>query len=229
MRRLALVLVAFALAGCSDVVAGEPRAASTAVNLLPTEPQITAAVGNPLNTFGFRPFIGGPEIMPDGFRNDDDASPIRCIGVTETMARITYDGAEILEAARQSYFSLSPGVGVSGADAAVVRFGSESAARDRFETFVAEWTDCKGRSVVKRLRGTTGADVNAVIDGVIADGALLTATVTTRQGDGPESHYVRAVGVRDATVVEVALAVARAGDQSTVQAAAVARAMLDKA
>lgn len=225
---MALVLAGVVLVGCSHVVVGGPRPASTAVTLLPAESQLSDAVGNPLNTFGFQPFVGGPEIMPDGFRDDADATPIRCIGVTETMARITYEGAEILEAARQSYFSLSAGIEVSGADAAVVRFGSSAAALDRFRTFVADWTACNGRSVVKHLRGTTGADVTAAIDHVVAGDGLLTATVTTRQGAGPEVHYVRAVGVRDATVVEVALAVTHSGDQATARATAVARVMLDK-
>lgn len=230
MRRVALVLAGVALAGCSQTVAGGARPASTAVTLLPTESQVSDAVGNPLNTFGFHPFVGGQEIMPDGFRDDADATPIRCVGVTDTMTRVTYDGADLVEAARQSYFSLNASVAVTGADAAVVRFGSAGAARGRFQTFVTAWKECDGHSVVKHLRGTSGADVDAHIDGVDVDGGgVLTATLTTRQGEGPTAHYARAVGLRDATLVEVSLAVTAAAEAgSAARAVAVARAMLDK-
>jgi PknH-like protein len=229
-RRVALAFAGLALAGCSQSVSGVARPASRAVTLLPTESQVSAAVGNQLNTFGFHPFVGGQEIMPDGFRDDADATPIRCVGVTDTMTRVTYDGADLIEAARQSYFSLSAGVDVTGADAAVVRFGSAGAARDRFQTFVTAWQNCNGNSVVKHLRGTSGADVDAHIDGVDVDGGgVLTATLTTRQGTGPAAHYARAVGLRDTTVVEVSLAVTAAAEGgASARAVALAQAMLDK-
>jgi hypothetical protein len=228
--RLAALLLLALVAGCGHVVDGAAQPAAVAVTLLPTEAELTDAVGNGLSTFDFRPFVGGTEIMPDGFRDDADASPFRCIGVTETMLRATYEGADVTEAARQSYFTLAEGAGVSGADAAAVRFGSAAAARDRYERFTEQWRGCDGQAVVKHLRGSTGTDVNAAITDVVAGDDLLTATVTTRQGANvPEQHYLRAVAIRDATVVEVSLAVARV-DRTGPDAAAAraARVMLAK-
>ena len=231
MRLLAPALVLLIVAaGCGHVVVGAAQPAATAVTVLPSEAEITDAVGNGLSTFDFRPFVGGSEIMPDGFHDDADATPFRCIGVTETMLRATYEGADVIEAARQSYFTLAPGARVSGADAAVVRFGSESEAVDRYRAFTERWRGCDGQTVVKHLRGTTDTDtdVDAAIDDVDADDPLLTATVVTRQGaNAPEQIYLRAVALRDDTLVEVSLAVAdRTGSDGA--AARVARVMLDK-
>lgn len=230
MRFAAVLVAATLLAGCGHVVGGTAEPAAVAVTVLPTESELTDAVGNGLSTFDFRPFAGGLEIMPDGFRDDAEATPFRCIGVTETMLRTTYEGADVIEAARQSYFTLAPGAQVSGADAAVVRFGSDAAAADRFREFTERWGRCEGLTVVKHLRGVTDTDVDAAISEVSADYPLLTATVDTRQGaNAPEHLYLRAVAVRDATIVEVSLAVARADRSGSDSAAArVARMMLDK-
>lgn len=233
MRSAAVVaatLLPILIAGCGQVVDGAPRPAAAAVELLPTEAELTDAVGNGLSTFDFQPFVGGLEIMPDGFRDDSDATPFRCIGVTETMLRATYEGADVVEAARQSYFTLAEGADVTGADAAAVRFGSATAAQDRFAAFTEQWRDCDGQAVVKHLRGASDTDVDAAIGDVVAEDGLLTATVVTRQGaDSPQQHYLRAVAVREATIVEVSLAVAQVdpsgSDDRAERAAAV---MLDK-
>lgn len=230
MRWPVAVLLLTLLTGCGHVIGGAAQPATAAIGILPSEAQLSDAVRNGLSTFDFQPFIGGPEIMPDGFRTDDDATPFRCIGVTETMLRATYEGADVIEAARQSYFTLVAGARVSGADAAAVRFGSGAAARDRFRQFAGQWRGCDGQTVVKHLRGTNDTDVDAAIADVVADEDLLTATVVTRQGAGaPEQHYVRALGVRDDAIVEVSLAVAPGGGTGSNDAAAkVAHEMLDR-
>jgi hypothetical protein len=224
------VLLLTLVTGCGHVIGGAAQPATAAIDILPSEAQLSDAVGNGLSTFDFRPFVGGPEIMPDGFRTDDDATPFRCIGVTETMLRATYAGADVLEAARQSYFTLAAGARVSGADAAAVRFGSDGAARDRFQAFAEQWRGCDGQTVVKHLRGTNDTDVDAAITAVVTDEDLLTATVVTRQGVGAaEQRYVRAVGVREDAIVEVSLAVSPSGATGSNDAAAkVAHEMLDR-
>ena len=227
MRR-ALVLAAATLvlaAGCGHAVDGDARAAATAVEVLPTEDEISGAVGNRLNTYDFRPFVGGAEIMPDGFRTDADATPIACVGVTDTMTKLTYETGDIVKAARQSYFSLAPGTTASGADAAVVRFATPTEASGRFSAFVAQWHACDGKTVVKHV-GANGADVVASISRVVDDGGLLTADVTTRQGAAARDvHYARALALRDATIVEVSLALTAKDDGA---AARVATLMIDK-
>src|ERR1700754_3804471 len=121
MRRWAGgALIAALLAGCAHAVDGAAEPATAAPGILPTESEITSAVGNTLSTFGFRPFVGGVEILPDGYRTDADASPIACVAVTDTAPRVVYEAVPVIEAARQSYFNWDEGVGTSGADAAVM-------------------------------------------------------------------------------------------------------------
>jgi len=78
------LVVLLSLVGCAHTVSGSARQAARAVEILPTEDDVTAAVGNTLSTFGFRPFIGNVEILPDGYRTEADATPIACIAVTDT-------------------------------------------------------------------------------------------------------------------------------------------------
>jgi hypothetical protein len=235
--RLLLLLGAVTIAaGCAHGVDGVARPARTAVTVLPSEDEITSAVGNRLSSFGFQPFVGGLEIMPDGFRTDGDAAPIGCIGVTDTMMRVTYEPSNVLEAARQSFFNWNQGVDVSGVDAAVVRFADADDADRTFARFVGQWRGCDGQTVVKHLRGVSNADVAAAVSDVAVSGPMLRATVSTRQGPaGPASHYQRALAVRGDTIVEVSLAVSDAvsdagGGDAGSRGAAVraAQAMLNK-
>jgi hypothetical protein len=216
------------LAGCSHLVDGTAGPAATALHVLPTDDEITSAVGNTLSNYGFQPFVGGPEILPDGFRTDADASPIACIGVTDTTMRVVYEATPIVEAARQSYFTLDQHVSVTGADAAVIRMASAPDAQRVFDDAVRQWRDCDGKTVDKHLRGATNTVVFADISDVAVSGSTLSATLRTHQGaDGPTSLYRRVLGVRGGAIVEVSLAVTPDG-QNGARAEAVAKAMLDK-
>ncbi|MBJ7338879.1 sensor domain-containing protein [Mycolicibacterium sp.] len=230
MRKVAGALtLVLLLAGCAQTVEGRAGAAASAVKILPTEDEITSAAGSPLSTFGFQPFIGGAEILPDGYRTDAEATPITCAAVTDTAPRIVYEPLPVVEAARQSYFNWDEGVNTSGADAAVVRLATAGAARGAFESFAQQWQQCVGTTVVKHVG-------NAVIDADITDvtvkNSVVSATVRTRQRPGAaESRYERALGVRGRTVVEVSLAITPTGEkQPDPRAAAVrvAELMLDK-
>ena len=212
MRWLAgTVLVGLLLAGCAHTVPGAATPATSAVRILPTEGEISSDVGSPLSTFGFQPFIGGAEILPDGYRSDAEAAPISCAAVTDTAPRIVYEQLPVVEAARQSYFNWDEGVAASGADAAGVRLASPAAAREAFESFSRQWQQCSGTTVVKHVG-------DAVIDAAVADvtveDMVVSATVrTTQRPGGAESVYERALGVRGGTVVEVSLAVTPAGER----------------
>lgn len=216
----AAAAVVLLLAGCSATVDGAPTPATTALKLLPSEEEITSAVGNTLSTFGFQPFVGGAEILPDGYRTVADASPIECAAVTDTAPRIVYEPLSVVEAARQSYFNWDEGVYSSGADAAVVRLSTGATAQGAFESFVRQWKQCDGTTVVKHLRGigNAGADagsdtvIDADISDVTLDGSVLSATVRTRQRPGAAaSRYERAIGARGDAIVEVSLAITPAG------------------
>ncbi|MCW2512301.1 MAG: lppR 1 [Mycobacterium sp.] len=230
MRRLAVALsVVLLLAGCAHTVQGVARPAAAALKILPTEEEISAAAGNTLSTFGFQPFAGGSEILPDGYRSDADAAPIGCVAVTDTAPHIVYEKLPVVEAARQSYFNWDDGVDTSGADAAVVRLSTASAAADAFDAFARQWTQCAGTTVVKHVGGTV---IDAEITDVAVHGQLLSATVRTHQlPRAPTSRYERALGVRGNTVVEVSLAITAAGERKPDPRAAavrVAESMLDK-
>jgi PknH-like extracellular domain len=224
----AIAGVAALLAGCTDVVGGTANPAAKALHVLPTDDEITTAVGNTLSNYGFQPFVGGPEILPDGFRNDAEASPIACIGVTDTTMRVVYEATPMVEAARQSYFTLDQHVSVTGADAAVIRMASVDDAQGVFDDAVRQWRDCDGKTVDKHLRGATNSVVFADISDVAVSGSTLSATLRTHQdADGAPALYRRVLGVRSGTIVEVSLAVTPDG-QTGERAQAVAKAMLDK-
>jgi PknH-like extracellular domain len=200
------------LTGCTQAVAGSPTKSDAALGILPTESEISAAVDSPLSTFGFEPFVGGVEILPDGYRTDSDAEPIACVAVTDTAPRIVYEPLPVLEAARLSFFNWDPGVATSGADAAAVRMSTGDGARAAFDEFAGRWRQCDGSTVVKYLPGVTGADVDARVQDVEVDGPVMSATVNTGDRAGDDTaRYERAIGVRGDTIVEVSLAISSDG------------------
>jgi len=223
------VTVVLLVAGCAQTVPGVPTPAASAVKVLPTEGEIGSDLPNTLSTFGFRPFVGGVEILPNGYRTEADASPIGCAAVTDTAPRIVYEPLPVVEAARQSYFNWDEGADASGADAAVVRLSTATAAREAFDAFTRQWRECAGTTVVKHV----GA---AVVDAAVSDvddrDAVVSATVRTRQRPGgAQTRYERALGVRDATLVEVSLAVTPDGDRQPdprAWAVGIAKTMLGK-
>ena len=229
MRWLAGVLSVVVLAGCAHTVGGTAAPATSALKILPTEDEISSVAGNTLSTFGFKPFVGGVEILPDGFRTDSDAAPIGCAAVTDTAPRIVYEPLPVLEAARQSYFNWDEGVDTSGADAAVVRLSTAAAAKDAFGAFGRQWQQCAGTTVVKHVLGTV---IDAEITDVTLEGSVLSATVRTHQlPKAPTSRYERAVGVQGNAIVEVSLAITPKGErQPNPRDAAVriAKEMLDR-
>jgi hypothetical protein len=226
------LVVLLTLVGCAHTVTGSAQQAARAVEILPTEDDVTATVGNTLSTFGFRPFIGNVEILPDGYRTEADATPIACIAVTDTAPRIVYEPAPVLEAARQSYFNWDAGVDISGADAAVVRLSTADAARATFESFVRRWQQCDGVSVVKRPWGETKPEIDADVSEVSEANMVLSATARTHGRTNVQAAtYERAIGVRADTIVEVSLAITPQGErQPTAPTPAVrlVQVMLDK-
>lgn len=226
------LIVLLLLVGCAHTVAGSAHPATRAVGILPTEDEITAAVGNPLSTYGFQPFIGNVEVLPDGYRTEADATPIACVAVTDTASRIVYEAAPIVEVARLSYFNWGSGVDASGADAAVVRLSTADAARATFASFVRQWQQCDGVSVAKRAGGQTKAAFGADVSEVKETSTVLSATVRTHGGPQVQSAvYERALGVRAGTIVEVSLAITPQGQRqptAPTPAARLVRVMLDK-
>lgn len=229
------LLTAVLAAGCATTVDGSARPATTALTILPTEAQISNAAGNSLSTFGFQPFVGGVEILPDGYRADADASPIGCVAATDTAPRIVYEPAPVLEAVRQSYFNWDEGVDTSGADAAVIRLATAEEAQRMFESSVRQWQECGGTTVTKHLRNMAGTGGDSTVEAVVSEvaliGPMLSATVRNRaRPDVPASRYERALGVRGDTIVEVSLAVTPQGERHPVpraRAVRVAQSMLD--
>jgi hypothetical protein len=223
------VFVVLLLAGCGQTVPGVATPAASAVNILPTEAEIGPDLPNTLSTFGFQPFVGGVEILPNGYRSDAEAAPISCAAVTDTAPRIVYEPLPVVEAARQSYFNWDEGVAASGADAAVVRLASPTVAHEAFESFTRQWQQCSGTTVVKHVGD---AVIDAAVADVTASDAVVSATVRTRQRPGgTESRYERALGVRGRTLVEVSLAVTPAGERlpdPPAWAERIAETMLDK-
>ncbi|BBY52552.1 sensor domain-containing protein [Mycolicibacterium arabiense] len=204
----AALLAVLLLTGCTQSIAGSATQSDAALGILPTESEISAAVDSPLSTFGFQPFVGGVEILPDGYRTDSDASPIACVAVTDTAPRIVYEPLPVLEAARLSFFNWDPGVATSGADAAAVRMSTGDGARAAFDEFVGRWRQCDGSTVVKHLPGVTGADVDARVQDVDIAGPVMSATVRTgERAGGGTARYERSIGVRGDAIVEVSLAI----------------------
>jgi hypothetical protein len=216
-RLVAIIVVAGAVPACVRHVEGRAELAYSVVSILPTDHEMSVIVRNGLSNYGFQPFVGGLEVLPNGFRDDSEAAPIACVGVTDTLTRRAYDQAPVVEAARQSYFNPNPGVGVSGADVGIVRLTSDENASQLFATMTRAWQACSNTTVVKRLDPATNAELLAAISSVAVTGPLLTATVITQDPQRRKtSRYARALGVRSDCIVEASVAVTPLGHNSPI-------------
>lgn len=216
---IAVMVGAGALSACVRHVDGSARRPYSVVSRLPTEQEMSAIAKNSLSKFGFQPFVGGLEVLPDGFRDDTEATPIACAGVTDTLLRIVYEKAPVAEAARQSYFNPNPGVEISGADVGIVRLASAGTASHLFAAMARDWRRCSNTTVVKQLGGAANnAELLATISSVAVTGSLLTAAVTTHDTRRrTTSRYARALGVRSDCIVEASVAVTPLAESGLVE------------
>ena len=163
------------------------------MKILPTEDEISSDVGNTLSTFGFQPFIGGVEILPDGYRSDAEASPISCAAVTDTAPRIVYEPLPVVEAARQSYFNWDEGVDTSGPTRRWCGSPRRRPPAARSQSFSRQWQQCSGTTVVKHVGDSV---IDAAVTDVTVQDAVVSATVRTRQRPGGAETAVRACARR---------------------------------
>jgi hypothetical protein len=211
-RLIAITVAAVAVSACAHQVGGRAQLAYSVVSILPTEHEMSAVVKNRLSNYGFQPFVGGLEVLPNGFHDDTEATPIACVGVTDTLLRVVYEQAPVVEAARQSYFNPNAGVAVSGADVGIVRLTSAQTANRLFAAITRAWQNCSGTTVIKRIGIADNAELLATISNVAVAGPVLTAAVTTQDTRRrATSRYARALGVRSDCIVEASLAVTPLG------------------
>lgn len=221
------------LTGCSAAVEGTAarRGAGDPLPLqqiLPTADDISAAVGNPLDLTS-TPSIGSIEVLPNGIRDSDGATPLDCLGAVTPLMRVVYEGGGVQSAAWRDYARLGEGRTVSSAEAGVVRFGSEAQASRMFARFVTQWQSCDQTTVTLRAGGSGGLELT--VSEVRVDGPVLSAVILSDGGDGTVYPTEHAVGVAADCIVDVDVAVTDPDPARRVaagRAEAVVRAMLDK-
>lgn len=191
----------------STVGGSAQRRDSTAralTELLPTAEEVSAAVGNPLDAAG-PPKVGSIDVLPNGIRDSDAASPLDCLGAIMPLMRVVYESGGVQAAALQDYARFGEGLTVSSAEAGVVRLGSDDAAARTFAAFATRWQVCDGTTVSLHLGGGAGGVGTKVTD-VRVDGPILSATIINADGTDtfPTEH---AVGVAGDCIVDVDVAV----------------------
>ena len=221
------------LTGCSAAVdgtaarpgAGEPLPLQ---QILPTAEEVSAAVGNLLDVTS-APSIGSIEVLPNGIRDSDGATPLDCLGAVTPLMRVVYEGGGVQSAAWRDYSRLGEGLTVSSAEAGVVRFGSQAQASRTFARFVTQWQSCDRTTVTLRAGGSGGLELT--VSEVRVDGPVLSAVILSDGGDGTVYPTEHAVGVAVDCIVDVDVAVTDPDPARRLtegRAATVVRAMLEK-
>jgi hypothetical protein len=175
--------------------------------MLPTAEEVSAAVGNRLDTAGVVR-SGSIEVLPNGIRDSDGATPLDCLGAVTPLMRVVYESGGVQGAAWRDYARLGAGLTVSSAEAGVVRFGSPDEAARVFARFVTQWQSCEGTTVTLHVGGpgsTAGLELTA--SEVAVDGPVLSATVRSDGGDGSVFPTEHAVGVAGDCIVDVDVAI----------------------
>ncbi len=234
------VLTASALcAGCATTVKGTAlRAKHTGAGaaqtgalsaVLPTEQELSDAVGNPLSLNGFPPREGGLELLPDGIRTDADASPIECLGPTSALMRLNYEHSPVRATATANFWNYGSEVTASSANVGAVRLASADDAEALFETFTRQWRDCQGQTVIQRTHDSSGTELSSRVEDVEVSGSVLSATIMASDNHHtPEFPNERAIGVKSNVIVEADVAVTKPRARAQERAIAVVKLMLDK-
>jgi hypothetical protein len=201
------------LAGCTTSVDGiaarrDPvSAVRDLAAILPSSAEAGQAAGNPLPDSEL-PEIGGIDILPNGIRDNADASPIECLGPVTPFMRVVYEGGDVRRVAWQEFSNFGGGQTVSSADVGVVEFGSDAEAQRMFGAFATRWKACEGKTVRSVLRSPGNTELYQKITDVKVDGSVLSATVTNSDNHGDESFPTeRAIGLAADCVVDVDMAV----------------------
>ncbi len=213
MRRLGIralgLLSALTVLGCSATVGGsaQRRGADEPAPLqqvLPTADEVSAAVGNPLDAVG-TVTAGSIDVLPNGIRDSEGATPLDCLGAVTPLMRVVYEGGGVQAAAWRDYARLGAGLTVSSAEAGVVRLGSESEASRMFARFTTQWQSCEGTTVTLGTGGAGGLELT--VSAVKVDGPVLSAVIFSDAGDGTLYPTEHAVGVAADCIVDVDVAI----------------------
>lgn len=150
--------------------------------------------------------IGSITVLPNGIRDNTDASPLDCLGAATPLMRTVYDHGEVRDVALRSFSRYGAGLDVSSVNTGVVRFASDAAAARMFSVFVAQWRACDNTTVNVFVTPTSTlawqiTDVRAV------DGILSATIVSGGSGGLPAFPTEHAVGIAGDCIVDVDVAV----------------------
>ena len=201
------------------------------VTVLPSSAEAGRAVGNPLSDSEL-PAVGGIEMLPNGIRDNDAASPIECLGPVTPFMRVVYEVGDVRRTAWQQYSNFGGGQTVSSVDAGIVEFGSEAEAQRMFGDFVTRWKACEGKTVRSPLRSPANTELYQKITDVKVDGPVVSATVLNSDNRGEVAFPTeRSIGLAADCIVDVDAAVtggALARRRASGRAVSLVTTMLDK-
>ena len=204
---IAAALWAVLLAGCEIRVGGGPvpQRALSLPQVLPSADQVSEAVGNRLDPTG-PPMAGGIGLLPNGFRDSNDVSPLECLGAATPLMRVVYERGDVRKVAIQDFGRYGEGLTVSSAHTGVVEFGSEAEAGRIYESFAAQWRSCADTRVSVHV--TPRSSLDWTVTDVRESDGILSATVLNGDADGdsafPTEH---AVGLVANYLIDVDVAV----------------------
>lgn len=204
---IAAALSAAALTGCDSKVDGGPvRQQSISLqHVLPSSGQIADAVGNPLDPAS-APMVGGIALLPNGFRNSTEVTPLECLGAATPLMRVVYERGDVRGVALQDFSRYGEGLTVSSVHTGVVEFGSAVEAGQMFESFAAQWRSCAGTRVSVHV--TPGSSLDwTVTDVRESDGIVATTVLNGGTDGGPGFPTEHAVGLVANYIIDVDVAV----------------------
>jgi hypothetical protein len=201
------VSCAVVLAGCQSRIEGGPvpQQAVALHDILPSSQQVAKAVGNPLDPVG-PPMIGGVSLLPNGFRDSADVSPLDCLGAATPLMRVVYERGDIRQVALQDFTRYGEGLTVSSVHTGVVEFGSDAEAGQIFESFAAQWRSCADTQVSVHV--TPRSSLDWMITDVRESDGILSTTVLNAENDvDPAFPTEHAVGLVANYIIDVDVAV----------------------
>lgn len=173
--------------------------------VLPTPDQVAQAVGNPLDPTGPE-ITGSITLLPNGIRDNSDATPLDCLGPATPLMRVVYEQGNVRDVALRDFARYGKGETVSSAHTGVVRFASDADAARMFATFVTRWQSCDDVTVTVHITPTSALEWT-VTDVRQVAGILSAVVLSGETRDQPAFPTERALGLSGDCIVDVDVAV----------------------
>lgn len=183
------------------IEAAQPSVAIPLGEFLPSAQELSATLGTGPHGLMGQLVEGGDEMLLRSV-GDAEATPVDCVGPAYRLQKAVYDEGDVRSVTTSSWAGGGPeGPPVSGFFG-VVQMASAAEAKEFFASTAQKWRRCNGQTVAWPGPAQGGGELS-MINEVVYDDHVVSATVLHASGGAGSASVARALGVAGDCIVDV--------------------------